>query len=561
MRVWFLRLAVTLAVAAPITCGDPEPDADAPERYCPGAPGCEDEGDAPLRVGAAAVTITPTIDARTETLTVDVDGDAEYEPRDGDQFEDKNGNGRFDGEWIAGYGNARAARGVHDEQWARAIVLDRGDTRIALVSLDLVGFFRDDIELVRQAVAGEGIDFVLVASTHTHQARDSVGIWGVTEDETGVSPAYQAFVRDRTAAAIREAAGRLRESAVRYGQLRSRDLPGGMLAYHGDSRDPQIIDDTLRLLHFVATDDGATIATLVNWASHPEYLGDENDLLSSDFVHWLREGIESGVAGPEGARREGVGGICAFFQGALGSQIGPGPVRARDWDGSTHRGRTLEAARIVGQQLAWHTLGVLASDALDRDERAAIGFGSQSFDVDIQNRAYHTALLKKLFDRGTYDWDPDRPLLPNMNEPDVRTEVGYVDVGRAQIIAVPGELDPALFVGGYDGSFTPVGVPIVDTSTARKNPPDLSLAPAPPYLKDLARPDAEHVFLFGLANDFLGYFVPPFDYELHPRNPYFDEAEGDHYEETNSVGPDGWPSIHKRFEALLGWRARRTRNP
>jgi hypothetical protein len=59
--------------------------------------------------------------------------------------------------------------------------------------------------------------------------------------------------------------------------------------------------------------------------------------------------------------------------------------------------------------------------------------------------------------------------------------------------------------------------------------------------------------LFGLTNDFLGYFVPDFDYELSARSPYIDEAEGDHYEETNSAGMGAWPRVRGHLEELLAW--------
>jgi hypothetical protein len=214
----------------------------------------------------------------------------------------------------------------------------------------------------------------------------------------------------------------------------------------------------------------------------------------------------------------------------------------------------------LGTQLAYYILRNLADTALTQsDDSAQIGFARESFFVDIQNRGYHTALLKGLFKRQSYNWDDELTLSPGMNEPDVKTEVAIIDIGRAQIISVPGELDPALFVGGYAGEFTPKNIPLVDTSTRIKNPPDLSLAPAGPYLRDQARLDAEYVMLFGLTGDMLGYFIPEFDYQLHPYNPYFDEAEGDHYEETNSVGIDGWPNIKNKITALLKWRRLQSR--
>ncbi len=136
--------------------------------------------------------------------------------------------------------------------------------------------------------------------------------------------------------------------------------------------------------------------------------------------------------------------------------------------------------------------------------------------------------------------------------PEVLSEIAVVDVGRATMMSVPGELDPALFVGGYDGSYAPDGVPVVDET--QENPPDLSMAPGPPYLRDLARADAEQVWVLGLTDDFLGYYIPSFDYELGTGLPYIAEAPGHHYEETNSIGVDGWPRLHAKMVDLLGWR-------
>jgi hypothetical protein len=67
------------------------------------------------------------------------------------------------------------------------------------------------------------------------------------------------------------------------------------------------------------------------------------------------------------------------------------------------------------------------------------------------------------------------------------------------------------------------------------------------------RADATMRGVFGLTNDFLGYFIPTFDYLLASPGAYFDEAPGEHYEETNSLGPDAWPNLKAELEALLAW--------
>lgn len=532
--------------------GPPERPLGEPDSYCPGGPDCPDEGDGVLQVGVARAVITPTLTDTTDVQTVDTNGDGEFDPADGDEFDDRNGNGIYDGIWIAGFGNGRGARSVHDDQWVRAVALRRDATTVVLVTIDCVGYFKDEMDQIREMVAGEDVDYVAFGASHVHEARDTLGIWGVTTDSTGIDDGYMATIRAQAARAIREAVADLRPANVQYARYRLNDMPGGMLRYVSDGRDPYIIDDEVRLLRFTEAGTDTTIATLLNWGSHPEYWGSRNTALSSDYVHWLREALENGVVGPDGALEPGLGGTAVFFQGALGSQIGPGEVEQQAWDGTPIERRTMASPQTAGEQVAYFALRALRGGDVVTDETARLGFRNRSFFVDVQNRGYHIALLNSLFQRQTYNWDPEGALVPGVNEPDVLSEVAVIDIGRAQIITAPGELDPALFLGGYDGSRTPDGREVVDTS--RENPPDLSRAPAGPYLRDLAREDAEYVFLFGLTNDMLGYFVLEFDYQLHPTNPYLDEAPGEHYEETNSAGIDAWPKIRRELEALLAWR-------
>lgn len=521
-----------------------------PDIVCPGGPDCPDEGDGVLHVGAAAVTITPSFDS-VDAITVDVDGDGQFDPEDGDEYEDRNGDGDYDAIWLAGFGNGRGATSILNDVWARAIALRQNETTIVFLSLDVVGFFLDDAVPIREAVADLGIDYVSVSATHVHEGRDTIGIWGATLTESGRDPAYIAYIEERAALAVREAVAAIEPASIQYASLSLRDQPGGVRRYVSDSRDPFIIDDEVRILRF-ARGDETTIATLVNFSAHPEYMGSRNTELSSDFPHWLREGIESGVDDPDGARVEGVGGICVFVNGALGAQIGPGGVEVRTWDGTDVPRGTMESAATMGSQVAYFVLTALGPDGGSiTEESADLGVRRAQFFLRIENRRYHIAFLQGLFVREVFNYDPDLPVRAGVNEPDVRTEIAVIDVGRATMITMPGELDPALFVGGYDGSFTPEGVDIVNTSAI--NPPDLSLAPPAPYLRDLARADADQVWLLGLTNDFLGYFIPEFDYVLDPGLPYIGEAPGDHYEETNSIGEHAWPRVRGKLAELLAW--------
>ncbi len=125
-----------------------------------------------FKAGFAKMPITPEI---VDTWN-DANDDAEFHEEDGDTYNDNNNNGKFDAYWIAGFDAFRAANGVHDDVWSRAVVFDDGNTRMALVAIDAIGLMNDEIVDIRKALPEEaGIDYLLIASTHTHESYDLMG--------------------------------------------------------------------------------------------------------------------------------------------------------------------------------------------------------------------------------------------------------------------------------------------------------------------------------------------------------------------------------------------------
>jgi hypothetical protein len=65
--------------------------------------------------------------------------------------------------------------------------------------------------------------------------------------------------------------------------------------------------------------------------------------------------------------------------------------------------------------------------------------------------------------------------------------------------------------------------------------------------------DAAHTWVIGLGNDEVGYIIPSYNFILSETLPYLDEADGDHYEETNSLGPETAPRVLEMATTLLQW--------
>ena len=124
-----------------------------------------------LSVGFAKIPITPQV---TDTWN-DFNNNAKYEPEQGETYNDVNGNNKFDPVWIAGFHNRRPAQGVHDDLWARVMVLDDGATRVAITSIDAVGFIYDDAVDIRKSAHDKyNCDYTIISSTHVHQAPDLI---------------------------------------------------------------------------------------------------------------------------------------------------------------------------------------------------------------------------------------------------------------------------------------------------------------------------------------------------------------------------------------------------
>jgi hypothetical protein len=545
--------------------GDPDYPGDPPDLYCPGDPsGICDSNDGPLLAGAAVMSIIP---ACFESWT-DVDTDGEWD-EGADPFldcgcdrlcpgdpgyvgpDDGEGDGEFQRAFIGGFGHNRPARGVRraglglagvgegDGIWLRAAVLEQGDLRLAIVAVDTVGIFLPDSARIRQALAdgGHDIDYLIVHSIHDHEGPDTMGLWGADLFTSGYDPAYGEQWRQTAVDAIVQSIAELRPVAsMVIGQVDAStyDPVTGVANVLRDSRDPWVVDPNVGAARFV-DDRGETIVTLLNWACHPETAADENTLWSADYVHALRRTVEEGSQWATAPGRTGVGGPALFINGALGGMMTTLGVQVTNPDGDTYQSASFEKADSIGQ-----IVGEMALDALDVGEEIAdprLSFMATGFPLVVSNTAFLFAFENGILEREIIDVE---------GQMGIETEMALVNVGPLRMVTVPGEMLPELAVGGYDGSHIHApGVPLIDP--ANPNPPDVAAAPPGPYLLEriAAEDPLRYPWIIGLGNDELGYIIPE------DAVPYFQEAEGDHYEETNSVGPHMSTVVDGQADALI----------
>jgi len=303
------------------------------------------------------------------------------------------------GQWIAGYGDNRPAEGNHDDIWTRALALSDGETTIVIVANDLIGLFYPDTREIAAQVQGVPPDNVVITCTHVHSAPDVLGLWGPNRMTRGVDEAYLALVKARIAETINAALGARQPARLRFARAEAPPRTGY------NCRERELIDPEISLLQAV-TVDGAPLCTLVNYACHPEVLQTESRLITSDYVHYLRDEMESAGAGD-----------VLFVNGALGGMVTP----------------EIEDSSFAEAERVGRALGTAALDGLETTEEIAEGelrFGRATFDLPFDNVG-----LSMLAQLGVIHRAPSAANT-------VQTTVVALTLGPAQFASMPGEALP-----------------------------------------------------------------------------------------------------------------------
>ncbi len=108
---------------------------------------------------------------------------------------------------------------IHDQLHARCLVLDDGQTRLAIVVCDLLGIHQAVSDAARQRIAERlaiPAENVLISATHTHSATSALG-----SNRFSFSPeldAYQQFVVSRVVDGVQCAVNELRPAKLGWGQ-------------------------------------------------------------------------------------------------------------------------------------------------------------------------------------------------------------------------------------------------------------------------------------------------------------------------------------------------------
>ena len=200
---------------------------------------------------------------------------------------------------LAGYLNDRKAVDVHDDLYARALVVTDGGPPVALVACDLICAPREVLDRAKElACTRVGIDprSITISCTHTHTGPVTAGLLGAMKEE-----AYDRFLAPRIADSIQMAYRRLQPAVACWGTgsepnevfNRRWHMADGTVVMNPPVGSKNLVkpagptDPEVGVLAFEQP-DGPPIAALVNYALH--YVGGGSGLeVSADYFALVEE--------------------------------------------------------------------------------------------------------------------------------------------------------------------------------------------------------------------------------------------------------------------------------
>ena len=237
------------------------------------------------------------------------------------------------------------AIGARDPLLARALVLDDGRTRIALVTVDLIFAGRELTAAVRERVrrlCGIEPEAVLINAAHNHSAPSitrgqSIAALG---HELGFE-GYQAVLPDLVAGAVFEACARLAPAAI-GGRVTSAPGLTTNRVHHEAA-----VDDSLTVVR-VDSAAGQVRAIVVAFACHPITLGGHTLEWNAEYPGVVRRAIEAAHPSSQALFLQASAGDVAPFNYWFGNEASlPMTYENRDRLASGIAGRALDAVGSI----------------------------------------------------------------------------------------------------------------------------------------------------------------------------------------------------------------------
>ena len=316
---------------------------------------------------------------------------------------------------LGGYGArmSKPAQGIHDDIWAKALVLNDGGKKYAIITLDILGLPPNVKPQVIEKLNQEGWteENIMFLPSHSHTSLEMFALNDKNIFNLAPIGIFQAqlldFVVEALADLILSADQNLKP--VKIGS-QSKEIEG----LNRNRRGEPFVDKTLtvtRIDHM----DGQAMAVLVNWTGHPTIMDEHDMLVSGGWPGYLQRELEDWI---------GKGVVAMYYNGPQADQS----VKAEG------AGSHFEKAEKYGRTMAINVLKVYNNIRPAEDIRFSYNFKI----IPLPDREAHPDFMET----GGKEYGLDEEKIDILLEQvfPVQTSIGACRLGELLIVGAPGEL-------------------------------------------------------------------------------------------------------------------------
>lgn len=355
---------------------------------------------------------------------------------------------------MPGSFHPRYGEDVHDELLAKALVIDNGDVRIAMVTCDLIAVPESIVNAVKARIkerCGISPECVMVNATHTHSGAGVSNLLGMGEDE-----GYTTWLPLKVADAVELAIKRMQPARAGFASVmedrisfyRRWLMKDGTVRMNPGLNNPDLvrpmgnIDPELAMM-YVEGLDGTPISVVASFSLHYVGTGSVGEVSADYFGQFFN------------LLRHYIGGNCVPILWNAAS----GQINNNDYSGERiWRDRGHPRARRMANVLAGHVLTEIQLMDLDEELALEAVTGTLEFsrkvitetDLDIAEQILAGGYE---YEEGPFSWVVGQPVrkdrvgvyarqcqrlaaLPEQ----MTAPVQAIRLGDAAILALPGEI-------------------------------------------------------------------------------------------------------------------------
>lgn len=389
---------------------------------------------------------------------------------------------------LAGFAARQGVcEGIHDELFARALVIEKNGKSVAFVSLDVLAVSSEFVRRVRENIerrTGIRKDAVMIAATHTHAGPVTIRTF-FNPDET-LNDGYMDSLAEAVETSVVRAFEKRFPARVGVG---SGSVSG--IGVNRRTADKKPIDEEIGIIKVVDL-EGNTRAVFINYACHPTVLGSNNLLATGDFPYFTVEKIEGAT-----------GGFAMFVNGTQGN-ISMGHSSELSAIGVITPGRTFEHAEELGHKLADAALEALP--LIETSENTAISAATIPFPLPLKKYPTTAETAQTLQKAEEY--------LQSLNGNNQQNAVELDKLLRAKSDALYASIEN--FYAGETEKFTD-RVMEIELQGIRVSDAVFIAVPAEVFVEiglQLKKYAPQKTYIIGIANGYIGYLPTREAYQI-----------------------------------------------